>query len=137
MYKILTFVLLSLLISNCIQLTERHFKNSDQTSGGFLDVKLDLNPDKTLRLTRTEQKVVNENEAGTGYEAVTTSTFGTWTESNNRLLCNFKESEDFVKDAFFKSGFKTNGIFQNQNQIILPTSADTIYIYGQPCIRLK
>ena len=137
MYKILTLLLFVFILESCDNLTEIHFKNSDETSGGFLDVQLDLNADKTLTLTRIDQKVVSENEAGTSYEPELHSTSGTWTISDDELHCDFNDSSEFIVDAFFKSDFKTKGIRQNLKQIIFPISTDTIYIYGQPCIKTK
>jgi hypothetical protein len=137
MYKILTLLLFVFILESCDKLTEIHFKNSDETSGGFLDVQLDLNADKTLTLTRIDQKVVSENEAGTSYEPELHSTSGTWTISDDELHCDFNDSSEFIVDAFFKSDFKTKGIRQNLKQIIFPISTDTIYIYGQPCIKTK
>ena len=137
MFKILANILLVLLIPSCNQLTERHYKNSDSTSGGFLDVKLDLNPDRTLTLTRIDQRVADESEVGISYKPETFTSSGTWTNSNFKLHFNFNESAEFVTEAFFKSGFNAKGIYQNQNQIIISTSIDTIYIYGQPCVKVK
>lgn len=137
MHKILTLLLFVFIMESCDKSTEIHFKNSDETSGGFLDVQLDLNADKTLTLTRIDQKVVSENEAGTSYEPELHLTSGTWTISNNELCCDFNDSSEFIVEAFFKSDFKTNGIRQNLKQIIFPISTDTIYIFGQPCIKTK
>lgn len=137
MYRILILVLLASVIISCNKLTDRHYRNSDTSSGGFLDVQLDLNVDKTLTLTRIDQKVVSESEAGTSYEPVSHSTTGTWTISRGELYCEFNESIEFINEAFLNSDFKTKGMIQDQNKIIIPISTDTIFIYGQPCIQTK
>jgi hypothetical protein len=100
MCRILTLLLFVIILDSCDKLTEIHFKNSDETSGGFLDVQFDLNADKTFTLTRIDQKVVSENDAGTSYEPELHSTSGTWTISKNELLCDFNDSPEFVTDAF-------------------------------------
>jgi len=128
MYRILTLLLFVGILDSCDKLTEIHYKNSDETSGGFIDVQLDLNADKTFTLTRIDQKVVSENEAGTSFEPELHSTSGTWTISRDKLCCDFNESVEFINEAFFNSGYKTKGIIQLHNQIKIPISTDTIII---------
>jgi hypothetical protein len=137
MSKILTLIIIVFISTSCNRLTERHYENSDTTSGGFMDVQLDLNADKTLNLIRIDQKEVSQNGAGTTYEPETLFIAGTWEVSGDKICCDIKESEEFIGDAFFKSNFKTKDIMQNYNQIIFPLTTDTIYIYGQPCIATK
>lgn len=137
MKNISIFVFLLCFTTYCKNSTEKHYKNSDETSGGFIDVQLDLNADRTINLLRVDQNVVSENEAGTSYEPETLSVAGTWDLDGDKIYCDIKESEEFVSNAFFKSDFKTKDLMQNYNQIVFPVTTDTIYIYGQPCILTK
>lgn len=124
-------------MTSCNRLTEKHYKTTDLTTGGFTDIQFDLNADNTLNLIKISQKVISQNDTGTVYEPDTVSVGGTWTVFNNNIRCEIKESEEFIGEAFFKSSFKTKGIMQNYNEIIFPVTIDTIFIYGQPCIVSK
>ncbi len=132
--KISTLLIVTFLFTSCGKLTEKHYKTSDATNGGFMDIQLDLNPDKTLNLIRIDQKEVSQNETGITYEPETLSVAGTWEVSGNKIRCDIKESEEFISVAFFKSHFKTKDIMQNYNQIVFFVTTDTIFIYGQTCI---
>lgn len=122
---------------SCNRQTEKHYKTSDTTTGGFMDIQLDLNADKTLNLIRIDQKEISQNDSGTNYQPETLSVAGTWEVWGDKIRCDIKESEGLIDSAFFKSQFRTKNIVQNYNQIIFPASVDTIFIYGQPCVATK
>ncbi|MBC7382124.1 MAG: hypothetical protein H7296_03915 [Bacteroidia bacterium] len=132
--KILTVIIVFLFLTSCAKMTEKHYKSSDATTGGFMDVQLDLNTDKALLLICINQKEVSENDAGTTYKPDTLYVKGTWKISGDKICCEINESEEFIGDAFFKSNFQTKEISQKHHQIYFPISTDTIFIFGQPCI---
>ena len=135
---IIFFPLIIFLLTSCNGLTEKHFLTSDNTTGGFLDISLDLNKDNTLVLLKIDQKVVSHNDAGSTYIPDTTVLVsGKWTSSKGKIYCEINETQKFVTDAFLKSNFKTKDININDNKISFPLSADTLYIYGQPCVATK
>ena len=136
--KTFSFIIIIFLLTSCKRLTEKHFKSSDLTTGGFTDIRLDLNADKTLSLIKIDQKVISQNDAGSIYIPDTTVfVFGNWTSSNDKIYCKIIETPNFIMDAFLKSTFKTKGISLDNNQISFLLSTDTIFIYGQPCIATK
>ena len=64
MCRILTLLLFVINLASCDKLSEMHFKNSDETSGGFLDVQLDLNADKTITLHVLSRKLLVRMKRG-------------------------------------------------------------------------
>src|ERR1700741_1699441 len=112
------FPILIIILTSCNKLKEKHYKTSDLTTGGFMDVQLDLNADNSLKLMRINQRVVSENEAGASYEPDTLLVAGIWSVSKDKIRCEINESEEFIGKAFFKSEFKTIDILWNYNEVV-------------------
>ena len=133
---ILLFVLIYLIA--CNKLTEKHYRTTDSSTGGFIDIRFDLNADKSINLIRVDQKLITVTETGNIYEPDSVfSIKGRWSIYKNNIRCEIRGSEKFIDSAFFRSEFKTKELVQNNNEIVFPITTDTLFIYGLPCVTPK
>lgn len=133
----LTLVSFLFAFISCSTSSDFHYKNSDETSGGFLEVYIDFNADNSITIKKGDAIVDSLTEGGAIYSSKTTTITGTWKEIQNFIQCDFNSNVTTLTDAFFNSKHVTKNLKQNGNKITFPINCDTIFIYGQPCLLTK
>jgi hypothetical protein len=114
-----------------MQLQSRHYKSSDETTGGFNEFSLDLNSNKKLLLTITTSKAGEQNEAGSVWENKTQSITGTWNTDNEKIICSFDKPKSSIDSIFIDTDWKD--AFTKKELVTFSQKLDTAYIYGFPC----
>ncbi len=125
-----TIVLLFSIVSCRQTLPERHYKSTDETTGGFNDFSLDLNSNKKLTLTIRTSIVVEENEAGTVWERPTKIVAGNWDRKNENIICSFNEPKSSIDSIFLNTDWRD---IIDKSIVTFSQNADTAFIYGIPC----
>ena len=128
---ILLTISFALLFSCSGQLTPRHYKSPEKFTGGFNNFELNLEENGQLELLLETSIAESQNEAGTTWSIRQKRVTGNWTQKDQTIKCNFKESKDSIDMIFKGSPFET---FAESELIRFNTKLDTVYIYGIPCI---
>lgn len=129
--RFVIMIIIFLLVSCKSDLKERHYKSSDEVTGGFNDFSLDLFSNGTLRLTIETSVVIEEKETGTIWETKPKIVTGRWYLIDKRFNYMFDESESSIDSIFINTDFID---FIKKPILNFSQALDTVYIYGIPCL---
>ncbi len=126
-----SIIIIFLLMSCQLDLTERHYKSTDETTGGFNNFSLDLFSDGKLRLTINTSIFIEEKETGAIWQTKSKTVTGSWDMKDERISYTIDELKASIDSIFIDSDFS--------NMIKYPlltfsSALDTAYIYGIPCL---
>ena len=126
------FIIIILLLLACqLDLPERHYKSTDETTGGFNDFALDLLSDGTLRLTITTSIFIEEKETGTIWQTKSKTVTGNWDMKDERINYTIDEPKVSIDSIFRDSDFAD---FIQYPLLTFSPTLDTAYIYGISCL---
>ena len=127
-------IIISILVSCKSNLTEKHYKSTDEITGGFNNFSLDLFPSGTLRLTIETSFVIEENDTGIIWETKPKTVTGNWYLKDQKIIFSFDEPNTSIDSIFINTDFID---FINNPILEFSQEFDTAYIYGIPCLLIE
>lgn len=128
----LIIIIFFLFVSCKEDLSERHYKSTDEVTGGFNNFSLDLNSNGKLELTIEVSIQVKQSEAGEEWETNSKTVTGKWDIKNERIDYAFDEPKSSIDSIFVNTNFGNI----DKPLITFSQKLDTAYIYGIPCIKV-
>ena len=131
MSKIITIVVLLFVACAYTQnLSERHYKSTDEATGGFYIFSLDLFYNGKLELTLEVSIQAKQSEEGEEWETSRKHVTGKWNRKDETITYSFDESKPSIDSIFINTDFSNI----NKPVITFSQKYDTAYVYGIPCV---